>query len=235
MARKVKTEQDKKKGKKKVFIILFFLILLIGAGVLVFVGKEKFGWDIKFPWESTGNKKVVEVKELDNLSDYKYTLTDRDSKYFKEEFEVLKDILNVDEVDEEKYATQVARMFVIDLYTMYTKVNKYDVGGLEYFHSGQLKMFEQKVMDSLYSTMLDDTYGDRTQSLPEVSNVETVSTTKTTYKLGETKVDAYLVKLKITYKDDLGYDKEASVMVTKDGERNLSVVDFQPTLSPKYS
>ena len=137
-------------------------------------------------------------------------------------------------VDEEKYATQVARMFTIDLYTLSTKVNKYDVGGIEYYHITKKDMFSKKVIDTLYSSLLDDTYGDRDQDLPEIKSVETVSTEKTTYKLGEEEVPAYLVKLNLTYEEELGYDNSASVIVCKEDSVRLSVVDFQPTLNPTY-
>lgn len=225
MARKVKTEKEVKKNKKKKFLIIFIvLIVIILAGVLV--------W--KFAFANNEPKTAVEIKELDNLVEYKYTLTDKDSKYFKSEFEVLKDILNSKSIDEEKYATQVARMFTIDLYTLSTKVNKYDVGGIEYYHVTKKDMFSKKVIDTLYSSLLDDTYGDRDQDLPEIKSVETVSTEKTTYKLGEEEVPAYLVKLNLTYEEELGYDNSASVIVCKEDSVRLSVVDFQPTLNPTY-
>ena len=224
MARKLKTEQEKTKSKKKILIISLVVILIaviaVGVGILVTNKDEK--------------KSIVEVKELDNLGDYNYKLTDRDSKYFKSEFEELKKIVNSKEIDEEKYVTQVARMFVIDLYTMSTKVNKYDIGGLEYYHNTKKDMYEQKVMDTLYSTLLDDTYGDRTQALPEVKSVETMSTEKIKYSLGETVVDGYLVKLKMTYVSNMGYDTEASLVICKEEGIRWSVVDFQPTLNPEY-
>lgn len=224
MARKIKTEQQKAKTKKRILIVSLILVLLAIIGIVVgilMLDKEK-------------PKAVVEVKELDNLGDYGYKLTDKDSKYFKSEFEELKKIVNSESVDEEKYVTQVARMFVIDLYTMSTKVNKYDVGGLEYYHSTKASMYEQKVMDTMYSTLLDDTYGDRKQVLPEVNNVETVSVEKTKYKMDEKEVDGYLVKLKMSYVSDMKYDNVASVVVCKEDGIRWSVVDIQPTLTPSY-
>lgn len=224
MARKVKTEQDKKKSKIKI-IIIFVVIILLGLGIF-------FGY--KYISKMNEPKKVVEVKELDNLKDYGYTLTDKDSKYFEKEYENLKKILTSGEVNEEEYAKQVAKMFTIDLYTLSTKINKYDVGGLEYYYVDKKDMFEKKVMDTLYSTLLDDTYGDREQVLPEVTNVEIVSNEKTTYLLDEDEVNGYLVKLKITYDSDMGYDDEASIVICKEDGIRWSVVDFQPTLEPEY-
>ena len=212
MVRKIKTEQEKRKTRRKVFIIIVILLVILSvAGLLV--------W--KYVLNHEDKKEIVPVKIWD-------------TNYYKSEFENLKKILNASEIDEEAYATQVARMFTIDLYTISTKVNKYDVGGSEYFHKDKKDMFEQKVIDTLYSIVLDDTYGDRKQVLPEISSVETISTEKTTYEIGEQQVEGYLVKLKMAYTDTNGYDKEASVVVCKQDDKKWSVVDFQPTLNPKY-
>ena len=225
MARKVKTEQDKKRSKIKIIIIILVLLIVIGCGGFI-------TW--KYINSKNNDKTVQTVKILDNINDYDYSLSDKDSNYFKSEYEKLKEILNANPIDPEAYATQVAKMFTIDLYSMSTKINKYDVGGIEYFNQNKKSMYEQKVIDTLYYTLLDDTYGDRKQELPEVSDVEVVSTENTTYKLGDTKVDGYLIKLKIKYIKDLGYDKEASVVVCAEGSKKMSVVDYQPTLNPEY-
>ncbi len=226
MDKKVQNEHKSKKGKivKNIFLTIFIILAIAGVGFLIF----------KLVTKEEKPKAAVEIKELDNLEEYKYALTDKDSEYFKAEYDILKGILTADTVDEEKYVTQVARMFVIDLYTLSTKVNKYNIGGLEYYHSSKRDMFEQKAMDTLYSTLLDDTYGDRKQVLPEVSNIETVSVEKSSYLLGDKEVDSYLVKLNIGYVSNLGYDDEASIMVVKEDDKKWSVVDLQPTMKPKY-
>lgn len=215
----------KKKRKKKVLLILVLIIIVVG-GILVY--------NFKFKNKNGSSKNVVTVKVVDSLDDYGYSISDKDSKYYKSEFENLKKILKASSIDEEAYSTQVARLFVIDLYTMSTKLNKYDVGGTEYFYKDKADMYTKKVMDTLYSTLIDNTYGDRKQSLPEVSNVETVSTEKTTYTIDKKEKDGYLVKLKLTYVTDMGYDDEASVVVVKEDGIRWSVVDYQPTLKPTY-
>ncbi len=223
MARVIETEQKKKRSKiKTLFVWLLIIALIAGAGFAL--------W--KFVINKEDDKKPVQVAvELDNLKDYGYALTDRDSKYFKSEFDVLKGIVNTEEVNMEQYTSQVAKMFVIDLYTMNSKVNKYDIGGVEYFHVNKKDMYEQKVLDTLYNSLLDNTYGDRTQELPEVSNVEVVSNTEGTYKLGKTDVKAYIVKLNISYVTDMGYDDEATITICQEGESvRWSVVDFQPKI-----
>ena len=223
MARVIETEQKKKRSKiKTLFVWLLIIALIAGAGFAL--------W--KFVINKEDDKKPVQVAvELDNLKDYGYALTDRDSKYFKSEFDVLKGIVNTEELNMEQYTSQIAKMFVIDLYTMNSKVNKYDIGGVEYFHVNKKDMYEQKVLDTLYNSLLDNTYGDRTQELPEVSNVEVVSNTEGTYKLGKTDVKAYIVKVKISYVTDMGYDNEATITICQEGESvRWSVVDFQPKI-----
>lgn len=216
MARVVKTEQQKKKSKiKTVLIVLAVILVIVGGGFAVY----KLVFDKE-------EKVKQEIKEIDNLKDYGYTLTDNDSKYFKSEFEELKKIINGKEIDEETYVTQVAKMYAIDLYSLNTKVNKYDIGGLEYYHVNKKDMYELKVMDTLYSIVLDNTFGDRKQELPEVSGVEVLNVKESTYKLGDKKVDSYEVQLTLTYVKDMGYDKNVTVTLVKENDSNRwSVVE----------
>lgn len=210
-----KTTKRKKGGFKKFLSFLFVVILIAGCGFAV--------WKFAFNKEE---KVKQEIKEIDNLKDYGYSLTDNDSEYFKTEFEELKKLINGKEMDEETYVTQVAKMFVIDLYSLNTKVNKYDIGGLEYYHVNKKDMYELKVMDTLYSIVLDNTFGDREQELPEVSGVEVSSVKESTYKLGDKKVDSYEVRLAITYVKDMGYDKDVTVTLVQENDSNRwSVVE----------
>lgn len=210
-----KETKTKKGGFKKFLIFLIVLVLIVGGGFAV--------WKFAFTKEE---KVKQDIKEIDNLKDYGYTLTDNDSKYFKSEFEELKKIINGKEMEEEAYVTQVAKMFVIDLYSLNTKVNKYDIGGLEYYHVNKKDMYELKVMDTLYSVVLDNTYGDRSQELPEVSEVEVSSVEESTYELGDKKVDSYEVRIVLTYVKDMGYDKDVTVTLVQENSSNRwSVVE----------
>lgn len=240
MARKILTEKEKKKRRKKRIFLVFFLLILLGVG-------GYFGYRFI---DKKLHPPVVEKKEKDNTKikdfDYGYMVYDMDSKYYQEEFKKLKEILMADEVDTKAYAEQEAKLFVIDLYTMSTKINKYDIGGNEFFHVDRREMYEKKVMDTLYSSMLDNTYGDRKQELPEVKNVTTVSVSEIDYTLDTNAKDendkskindvpGYLVKLKIEYVKTMGYDTEASVIIIQEnGGKKWSVVDYKPTLNPKY-
>lgn len=224
MARKIKTEKVKKKNKKKVIIIVILFVILVG-GLSFFLYK-------RFAGGTKGPQTVVKV--INSLDEYGYSLTDQDSSYYKGEFEELKKILNADSVDEKAYTSQVAKMFVIDLYTMSTKINKYDIGGYEFYFKDKNEQYSQKVMDTIYGQLEDNTYGDRKQELPVVKGVEVLSNEESQYDMNDGTVAAHQVKVKITYEKDLGYDTEGTLMICKEDGLRWSIVDYQPTLEPKY-
>ena len=148
MARIVMTEKKKKRNVvKKILLTLFIIALLVFIGLVIAGALHKGplkGW-------FKGKENVpIEIKVLDEVKDYGYKISDRDTAYYKEEFAKLKEIINEKEVDEKKYSEYVARMFVNDLYTMSTKVNKYDVGGIEYYHVDDLDDFTKSVMETTY-------------------------------------------------------------------------------------
>ena len=229
MARKVKTEKQKKRKIGRVILNIF--IVLLAIGILGGTGYFVFKYLSK---DNESKKEAVEIVVLDSLDEYGYNLSDTDTDLFKDEYNILKDILNEEKIKEDEFAKQVAKLFVIDLYTMSTKANKLDIGGSEYYYLSKVSMFEKKVMDTLYSNLLDNTYGDRKQELPEVNGVEVVSVDPMKYSLDGNVKDGYLVKLKWTYKVDMGYDSQGSIVLCKEDGIRISVVDYQPTFSPKY-
>ena len=228
MARVIKTEKVKKKKRKKGLVIaLIFLILLGVAGYFTYRYIDK-----------KLHPTAIVVKELDKVEtkdyDYGYSLTDLDSKYYQEEFKKLKEILVKDEVNFDEYAEQMAKCFAIDLYTMSTKLNKYDIGGQEFMYSADQEDFGKYVINNTYDTMLDNTFGDRKQDLPEVTKVEVKSSEKIQYLLDKDKVDAYLVKMEITYKGTKAKPSLSVVIVKEKDGKKLGIVDVQDTLNGKY-
>lgn len=243
--RKIKT----KKNKSLKIVLIIIILLAIGVGCY-------FGYGY---YKSLHTKKKITVKVLDSIEEYGYSIKDRDSELFKKEYEELKNILNEKVIDEKKYSEQVAKMFVIDLYTINSKVNKYDVGGRDYFYNTKVDMFDSKVMDTLYSNVQDDTYGDRKQELPVVKSIELKSTSEDSYifidnvivddvtgvkscvegytisKNDNTKcvkeVDkVYVINLEWDYDKDMGYDNKGSVVVAKEDGKRWSVVEYKPKL-----
>lgn len=201
-----------KKYKNLLTFIAFLIIIFTGLAIYTFLIKK----DVK---------EKIEVNVVDEIKDYGYSLNSLDSKYYKELFEQLKTILKADEIDKEAYAKVVAELFVVDLYTIDTKVNKYDVGGDQYYHADKLDMYKKKVVETFYELVKDNSYGDRKQELPVVSNIEVVDYKTATYKLGEEEVPSYVVTLKWSYEKDLGYDQEGIVTLVDNGDK-IEVVEF---------
>ena len=103
----------KKRRIKKKPIIILTLIILIAVGVaayFIFFNKEE--------------EKVAEIKNVDTIEGYDYTLSENATKYYKNLFKQLKDVLTADEVDEDKYASLVARMFLADFFNLDNKISK---------------------------------------------------------------------------------------------------------------
>lgn len=202
------------KKKYKRLIILFVVVALLAIGCfLIFKMLKKD--DVQ-----------ENVNVVDSISEYGYNLDDRDTELMKSTYEELKNILNSDEIDYEKYADTLARLFVIDLFTMNNKINKYDVGGTEYVYPDAIENFKLNVEDTIYKHMENNSSGKRKQNLPEVSSIDVLSTEVGEYTISDTDTfDAYIVDLAWEYASDLGYDDNATVTLVK-MEDKLYVVEY---------
>ena len=194
----------RKRYKIWLTIIVILLIFTIGIGVLkLFIGSDN-------------NKKPQNVTSIiTSIDEFGYTLDDRDTDYMKTEFKKLEEVISQEEINYEEYAKAIAKLFVIDFYTLNNKINKYDVGSLEYILSDKKDMFKNKAMDTIYGDIIDNTYKDRVQDLPEVTAVEIINYEVTEITLNKNKVESYKLTMKYTYKKDLGYDKEGTIYLVK--------------------
>ena len=140
----------RKKYKVGLIVISVLLVGVISLGVLrIFYNDEE-------------EKREVNVTSvISNISDYGYTLDDRDTDYMKEVFSELENILESLEIDYHAYAEALAKLFVIDFYTLENKINKYDIGSLEYILSSSVESFRLKAQDTIYRDVIDNTYRDR--------------------------------------------------------------------------
>ena len=200
-------KHGKRKMKKgtKAFIILFILAILGVGGY--------FGYKHFF------NQKPTEVKVVGNIDKYGYTLKDTQPAAYKKMFDELKDILLADNIDEEKYAKQISRMFIYDFYSLDYKKAKTDVGGVEFVHPAILDNFLFNAEDTYYKYVESNIYNNRNQQLPRVDEVEVKEIEKvafdytTTNEAGEKQElsdpEAYKVKVEWTY-TTAAYDKYQS-------------------------
>ena len=208
----------RKKYKVGLIVISVLLVGVISLGVLrIFYNNEE-------------EKREVNVTSvISNISDYGYTLDDRDTDYMKEVFSELENILEALEIDYHAYAEALAKLFVIDFYTLENKINKYDVGSLEYILSSSVESFRLKAQDTIYRDVIDNTYRDRIQDLPEITNVEVVNTEDTTFTLNDEEVDAIKVEMNYEYKEDLGYDTEGTIYLVRNDVK-LEIVSYSPSI-----
>lgn len=202
------------KKKYKYPLLLLILVIIVIVGLILF--KLFFAKD-----EVKNNVKVI-----DSIVDFSYTLDERDTKLMKDTYEELKNILKEREIDYDEYAKVLAKLFVIDLFTMDNKINKYDVACLEYVYPDNLENFKTNVEDTIYKLMEDNTYGKRTEKLSIVNSVEITKEEESTFKIKEEELPSYVVTLNWTYDKDLGYDKNATItMIRKD--KKLYAVEYK--------
>lgn len=201
----------KKKYKTLLIIIVICIILIIG---LLVIKKMK----------NEGVKNNVKV--VDSIVDFSYTLDERDTSLMKENYKELKKILKEKDINYEEYSQVIAKLFIIDLFTMDNKINKYDVGSLEYVYPETIDNFKLNIEDTIYKSMEDNTYDKRVQELPIVKSIEVIDTKTSTFKINEEELDSFIVTLNWEYEKDLGYDKEATITLIKENKK-VYVVEYK--------
>lgn len=185
------------KKKYKIALILIIILIII---VTLFMALKFF----------LKNEPAEPVKVVDSIENFSYTLDDRDTELMKNTYNELKEVLSND-IDYEKYAELLAKLFVIDLFTMNNKVNRYDVGSTEYVYPDSVDNFKTNVEDTIYKTMENNSNGKRKQDLPEVKSITLEKITENTYEIEEETYDSYVVSLNWEYVTDYGYDDTATI------------------------
>ena len=195
---------------------LFFVIIIAAVFVGIAFASIYLLKDNKKTNQPLSNVHTNE-KSIDN---YGINCDDNDTKLYKVEFDILKENLTSDKIDEEAYAKSVAKLFIIDLYTIKNKMNKYDIGGTEFVLPSAVSNYRLNVEDTIYKFVQDNSDGKRIQNLPTVESIEIVSTKKTTFEIKDDKsYDAYNINLKWKYTNDYGYDTKAQVIVIKKDDK----------------
>ena len=197
--------------KKKIILFIFMIVFVYAlGGDLYYLLNRK--------------PEVVKISSLDSIKGYSYTLKSNDTNTYKKEFESLKANLESDKVNDEEYAKSIAKMFIIDFYTLANKINKYDVGGLSFVYPEHLSNFKVNAQNTIYKYLEDNSKSNRKQELPEVKEVEILENEKMNYTIKGNSYNGYKYKLKWTYIKDLGYDSEGEVIVIK-LDKNYYVVE----------
>lgn len=204
--------------KNKIWIITISLVILFSIlGYLAY--------NIFFKKEAKKDETSNETN-ITEINGYGVTLTNNDTALYKTEFEMLKANLESENIDYQEYAKSIAKLYIIDLYTINNKVNKYDVGGLEFVYEGAKDNYVTNVTDTLYKYVEDNSKNKRKQELPVVSSINVESINEATYKVNSENItyNAYKIKVTWDYEKDLGYDKTAEVIIINK-DNHLYVVE----------
>lgn len=212
-------EKKKNNGKKKKIIIFVSIIIVVS----IIVGIVLYFYFKKDKDNTTEPKSAV---ILNAIEEYGITLSDVDTELYKEEYNKLKTNLESNNIDYEEYAKSISKLFIIDLYTISNKINKYDVGGYEVVYPAIVDNYKLNVSDTIYRYIEDNSDGKRKQSLPEVKSITVDSIKQDKYKIkSEDKTyEGYKVKLSWKYVKDLDYDDTAELMIIKN-DNKLYIVE----------
>lgn len=203
----------KKKSKlKKLLIILIILVIIAIIGILVY----------NFFFKN----KEEEVKVIKSIPEYGYDLRENETKLYKDEFEKLDDILSKNDVDYEEYAKEIAKLFIIDFYTLSNKQSKNDIGGTDFIKESMRDNFIEEARSTFYRyiEVLSD---NRNQDLPEVSEIKSVKIEDTSFTYSDDTVDdnAYRVTISWDYKEDFGYETKANMIIVRE-DKKLYIVEM---------
>ena len=201
------------KKKYKIGFVIVVLILILAFLIYVCL-------------DLVNNNDSDKVQKLDSIPKYGYSLDKSATKLMKAEFKELKTILNNNEINYEEYAKELSKLFVIDLFTLNNKINKYDTPCLEYILKDNIDNFASNVSDTLYKYLVDNSNNNRKQELPEVNSIMVENIDAIEYSYKEEKYNGYKVNLSWTYKEDLGYDNSGIIRLIKK-DNKLYVVGYE--------
>lgn len=198
-----------KKQIKKSVLMIIILTILISIGLYFLLFSKSIGGLL--------------VRSKDKTSKFDYTLDKDNTNLMKENFKELKDILANDNINYEDYAKTLAKLFIIDLYTIDNKKSMYDVGSLEYVYDKE--NFKTRCQNTLYKGLNDkSTRKNNEYPIVESINIDSFENGEFTYN--DNKYESYEITLSWDYKKDLGYDKKGKVTIIKI-EDKLYVVSYE--------
>ena len=205
-----------KKSVRRIMILLLAVVLGVVIG-LYFIKNHKTTDPVK------------EVKVINQIEKYGYSLKENKPTKYKDLFKELEEILNEEKVDEQKYVSKITEMFIYDFYSLNDKTAKTDIGGVEFVYGSILENFLQNAQNTYYKYIENNIYNDRKQSLPVVSNINIESVTQGPYAYDDKNDEAaYAVKVTWSYTDEqfASYQKAATLIFIHD-DIKLSLVELQ--------
>lgn len=191
------------KIKRIIGIIIFALIVVIGIYLVLVILPNK--------------SKNITPKEMEKIK-FDYILYQRDKTIYKDIYNELKAELNKESIDYNKYAELISKLFIVDFYTLSNKISKEDVGGVQFVKDEIKDNFILNAQNTIYKYV-----GISNTETLEVSSIELSNISEYNYKIEDKSYAGYEINLKWEYKKDLGYDKEGTIYVVKEGEKLVIV------------
>ena len=201
--------------RKKIFLGILGIIIIAIGGFLLF--------------QKLTQPKEIENKIISSIKEYGYTLRENKNETYKVMFDELKEILKENPVDEEKYISQISKMFIYDFFSLEDKIAKNDIGGVEFVYPEIVPNFLQNAESTYYKYLESNIYGNRVQDLQVVDQITIDSIDNVSYNVLE-KVDsnAYQVDVSWNYTDSKfsDYQSKATLFLTKK-DKNFYIVELQ--------
>lgn len=191
-----------------------------------------------FVWNNFIKPRSAKSKVVDSIKneDVDYVVSDSDTKLFKDNFNELKKVLNAKEVDKKKYAETIAKLFVIDFFTLSNKTSKNDVGGVQFVYGGYQTDFVEGARNTLYkqvgSTASDEKIN---ANLPTVTKVQIDDIDEISpYNMFEGNYFTedqvgYMINISWEYKNKDDFQKNATIIVVPDANK-LSIGRMQEAM-----
>ena len=216
----------KKKCKIKydnLCLLIFSLLALLLLAIILFMVIHLIK-DLK-------GEKGEENKVLAEIVDYGYQLKENNTEYFKKVYYELNDLLQKEKEEgfEEEYAKKVSQLFVADFYDLNSKLDKTDVGGVQFVWKDYQESFKNFTTEQtgIYYYVENNVYGNRKQKLPAVKEVTVESIDKIRYSKEKVMDEnAYEVKVSITYEQSLGYPTHATLILLH-RDKLLEVIEMK--------
>ena len=211
------------KPTTKILLGLIIIAILIGGF---------FVWNNFIKPRSTKSKVVDSIKN----EDVDYVVSDSDTKLFKDNFNELKKVLNAKEVDKKKYAETIAKLFVIDFFTLSNKTSKNDVGGVLFVYGGYQTDFVEGARNSLYNQVGSTASDEKINAnLPTVTKVQIDDIDEISpYNMFEGNYFTedqvgYMINISWEYKNKDDFQKNATIIVVPDANK-LSIGRMQEAM-----
>lgn len=202
-----------KKRKLNVKKILIFSVAILIVITSVFFLVKKL----------TSNNN--DPKIVDQLEKYNYIVKSNATDYYKTLFTELKTVI---EEDEEKYAELLGKLFLSDFFTLTSKLNRTDVGGVQFVYDDYHEDFIANAGITVYSSMYNNLIGQRNNELPEVKEVVLKSLAQKEFGHIDSIYDsnAYFIEYEIKYVKDLKYQELVTLVLINDKDK-LVIVEMQ--------